>query len=304
MMQIAVYIDAANMVIWFLTVAYMIVKRVNYVPVLPPRRNVEELYQLRRPSSTAFVPYGWDAVDIEAQTPRGSVQTENPPPPPTIDMYAAHRNIPDPVLPVPRPPINTTASDRNVTRFRDMEGARSVSEILPLLPEEPQHYPPPMRPPDTLHSLIRESRPYPAPPPLPLKPRAYRHSSYRPIGHPSYEEVADTHDRLNAYNTSPYPASPEFPPRNYSLPMPFKSDEPTKECPICAEEHPCWTGFPSRIARACSSHEQEACRDCIARTIAAEIETNISGQIHCFECRAVLEYQEVKALASPTTFER
>jgi hypothetical protein len=93
-------------------------------------------------------------------------------------------------------------------------------------------------------------------------------------------------------------------PRKSSRPRPFERDEPTKECPICTEERPCLTGFPSRIAKACSNHEQEACRDCIDRIIMAELDSNIYGPIHCAECRAVLDYEEVKALASPATFVR
>lgn len=278
MMQIAVYIDAANMVIWFLTVVYMIVLLSKYErPVTTPGRTAEELLNGTH-SSTGFVPYGWDTLDLEEGS--SAVETETLPLPPMIEVGAAHRNTPLAILPPP-PPIIPAASGRN------------VANVLALLPDDPQ-LPPPTLPPihhqDSLHSLIQLSRPYPPQ----SNSRVYRHSSHRAAGQSKYEQV-DEKD---------HPLSSENPRRNSSWPLGFDIDEPTKECPICAEEHPCWTGFPSKIARACSSHEQEACRNCIARSIAAEIDGSMSGQIHCFECRAVLEYQEVKALASPATFEK
>jgi hypothetical protein len=235
-MQIAVYVDAANMIIWFLTTIVMGIEGGNpETPARRERRNRVRRYPNaghRGNSSTPFVLYGWDAADIEAQTL--AVQIENPLLHPTTETQAAHLSIPHSILPELPPPIVTTESGRNVTHSRDME--------------------------------------------------------------PS--------EHLGAYNTSTGSESAKSSPRHGFWPWPFEWDEPTKECPICVEERPCWTGFPFRIAKACSNHEQEACRDCVDRSIAAELDSNGNGPIHCAECRAVLDYEEVKALASLATFVR
>jgi hypothetical protein len=142
-----------------------------------------------------------------------------------------------------------------------------------------------------------------------LPPRVVTIESGRNVTHsrnrgPSEHLLHDLSDLFETYNTSTDSEFPKSSPDNSYWPWPFEWDEPTKECPICMEERPCWTGFPFRVAKACSNHEQESCRNCIDRSIMAELDSNISGPIHCAECRAVLDYEEVKALASPTTFVR
>jgi hypothetical protein len=238
MMHIAVYVDAANMVIWFLTVVDMCMEMEG-----ASWREAARLNLLRRygtSSSTPFVPYGWDAADIEAQTL--AVQNPNPLLHPTTETQAAHPSIPRSILPELPPRVVTTESGRNVTHSRN----RGPSERL-------------------LHDLS---------------------------------------DLFETYNTSTDSEFPKSSPDNGYWPWPFEWDEPTKECPICMEECPCWTGFPFRVAKTCINHEQESCRNCIDRSIMAELDSNISGPIHCAECRAVLDYEEVKALASPATFVR
>jgi hypothetical protein len=234
MMQIAVYVDAANMVIWCLTVLDMCAG-IDSSERRLVRRNIGGLYPSAGHGAnppTPFVPYGWDAEDIEAQTL--AVQIENSLLHPTIETQAAHLSIPHSILPELPPRVVTTERGRNVTHSRDIE----------------------------------------------------------PMFH------------LEAYSAFTGFESPKSSPGNGFWPWPFEWDEPTKECPICVEERPCWTEFPFRIAKACSNHKQEACRGCIDRSIVAELDSNISGPIHCAECRAVLDYEEVKALASPTTFVR
>lgn len=82
----------------------------------------------------------------------------------------------------------------------------------------------------------------------------------------------------------------------------FDRDGPIRECSVCCEDRPVKAGFPSRIAKTCENHDQTVCRNCIDRNMEIELANNFQGLIHCIECNAVLDYEEIKALASPTTF--
>lgn len=234
MMHIAIYVDAANIVIWFLTIIDMyIVGQVadeRQVLLTPNTLQID-----RTTSSIPFVPHGWDAADIEAQTL--AVQSPNPLLNPATEMSIVHPSIPCSTLLEVPPRAVTTENGRNVTSFRN----RGPSERL----------------------------------------------------------LRDLSSLMETFNSSTRSSS-----NNNYWPWPFEWDEPLRECPVCMEEFPCWTGFPFRVAKACANHEQEFCRNCIDRSIMAELDSNISGSIHCTECRAVLDYEEVKALASPTTFVR
>lgn len=302
-MQIAVYVDAANIIIWFLTGIDMAVMSAN-AERPPPRRNTGELYSLSGGAnlSTPFVPHGWDAADIEAQTL--AVHLENPPLPPTTGIQAADLNIHRLVLPELPPPAVTTESGGNATWSWDMEGGIPVSQPLPdeLLDFLPM---PPLRSAGTPDWLLQDPQSSSAPsrpPRLPSKHRAYTNFSKHPNRHSSYKKMYDLQDRLEAHDTSSGSESPKSSIENVTSPFSSKWNGPTKECLICAEEHPRLTAFPSKISKACSNHEQEACRDCIDKSILAELESNIYGSIHCPLCRAVLDYEEVKAFSSHTTF--
>jgi hypothetical protein len=323
MMQIAVYIDAANMVIWFLAYMSSFAGGHHHAAHHHADLDMESMRFARRARrsgegldahlryeanlSTQFIPHGWDPEDIEAQTL--AVQIENLPLHPTADETpTTHLPIPYSILPELPPPVVTARSGRNTTSSRDMEGGRPVSEIMHLLPEELQdsHPMPLVRAPNTLGWPLPQLQPSSAAsgrsrrPGRPLNPRAHTDSTKRPARHSSH----DLHDSLKTYNTSTVSEVPDSLSRKISQPLSVEWDEPTKECLICVEQHPCRTGFPSRISKACTSHEQRACRICIDRSIVAEMDSNIHGPIHCVECRAVLDYEEVKALASPTTFLR
>jgi hypothetical protein len=107
MMQIAVYIDAANMFIWFLAYTGSFAGAHHVDPL-----HVENMHSRRRARSgegldahlryeanlsTQFIPHGWDPEDIEAQTL--AVQIENLPLHPTAETPTAHLPIQYSILP-------------------------------------------------------------------------------------------------------------------------------------------------------------------------------------------------------------
>jgi hypothetical protein len=79
--------------------------------------------------------------------------------------------------------------------------------------------------------------------------------------------------------------------------------ESMRDCVVCTDSHGP-SGFPShRITRTCN-HEPSTCRACVRTSISMEIKSNFSGQVHCPECRAVLEHNDVKTFADKATFAR
>jgi len=78
---------------------------------------------------------------------------------------------------------------------------------------------------------------------------------------------------------------------------------PRKDCVICARKLAI-NQFPRQKHTPNCVHERETCRHCFKNYIHAELMTKSPDQISCPECPNILQHEEVKALASPDTFQR
>jgi len=77
-----------------------------------------------------------------------------------------------------------------------------------------------------------------------------------------------------------------------------------KECVVCTETLPAETHFsPHALSLGCD-HEPSTCSECVAKSIASDLETKMWYEVRCPECRAPMEYQDVERYADRETFRR
>lgn len=74
-----------------------------------------------------------------------------------------------------------------------------------------------------------------------------------------------------------------------------------KECSTCIEEKPV-KSFP-KVTTACE-HENQTCLDCIQNWLAQEVDSTGWNKIHCVACSEVIQYHDMKKLATKSVFEK
>lgn len=76
-----------------------------------------------------------------------------------------------------------------------------------------------------------------------------------------------------------------------------------QDCTVCLESlHP--DKFPQRRVTASCEHEPDACNDCTAASIAAQLANKLWNHIDCPTCGKRLDYQDIKDFAEDDTFQR
>jgi hypothetical protein len=77
----------------------------------------------------------------------------------------------------------------------------------------------------------------------------------------------------------------------------------TKDCMVCVETRSV-RHFPQRAITAQCTHEVNTCRHCLRGWIRSEFKSKVWNQLACPECRASMEYEDVKEFAPPEVFRR
>jgi hypothetical protein len=77
----------------------------------------------------------------------------------------------------------------------------------------------------------------------------------------------------------------------------------TKDCMVCVETRSIGR-FPQRAVTAQCTHEVNTCRHCLRGWIRSEFKSKMWNQLACPECRASMEYEDVKEFAPPEVFRR
>ena len=79
--------------------------------------------------------------------------------------------------------------------------------------------------------------------------------------------------------------------------------ESIKECIVCAETKGLQY-FPDRsISKACE-HPPHTCLDCVKKSIKVNFENRKWNEIHCPECQAVMQFEDVERHADKATLEK
>lgn len=74
-----------------------------------------------------------------------------------------------------------------------------------------------------------------------------------------------------------------------------------QDCNVCAESKP-FLSFPIISVSGQCDHPPQTCLECVATSIRTEFASKRWNQIHCPECRGLMEYEDVEAYADKTTF--
>jgi hypothetical protein len=271
MMQNTLGVDAVNMVLWFVTFVDLVVKGSDY------HNNIRALFNSQ--DDVESVENSRGSPRQQSLLPRSVHSSRRPSFVTQVvreSVQAEPLMIPSPVY---SPPSGRVVSDPipHISRGRGGARTRPMSDTPPPVNvREYQYY---RWPADTTE-----------PDPFRKRSPANRRQSYPTQRHKYRQRVR--HDHSSAENLKT-PAS-EAP----SLPT------STKECIICTEDLNSKLDFPSLQTTLACNHEQSVCRRCLERCIQEEINSNFTGQIHCPECRAVLEHNDVQSSADHTTFAR
>jgi len=77
----------------------------------------------------------------------------------------------------------------------------------------------------------------------------------------------------------------------------------TKDCAVCVETRSLHH-FPQRAITAKCTHEVNTCRHCLRGWIRSEFKSKVWNLLDCPECRARMEYEDVKEFAPAEVFKR
>lgn len=83
----------------------------------------------------------------------------------------------------------------------------------------------------------------------------------------------------------------------------IKKPKEKKDCMVCAETLSV-RRFPRRPPTTQCEHEINTCRHCLRGWIRSEFKSKVWDQLDCPECRARMEYDDVKQFAPPEVFRR
>ncbi|KAI0125114.1 hypothetical protein BJ170DRAFT_488770 [Xylariales sp. AK1849] len=85
--------------------------------------------------------------------------------------------------------------------------------------------------------------------------------------------------------------------------MPRDGLELMQDCNVCAESKPV-IAFPILSVSSQCTHAPATCLECVETSIQTEFKTKRWNDIHCPECHALMEYQDVERYADKETFAR
>lgn len=111
---------------------------------------------------------------------------------------------------------------------------------------------------------------------------------------PRHRYILNTHSPdLTVHTTFPVGLSP-------TASIPSSLDE---NCVVCFETLTS-TSIPGRKITKTCDHEPLVCLECLAQAIASQSESKIWNHINCPTCHARLSYEDIRAFAPVTVFER